>query len=252
LSAKTHGQVARGTIFIAATFLALHLYYNYCAYIYSITASTDDLALARSYLLLTLLPLSFLNAVLCDIYFVTNLNRYIRNKWSWLAFVVVSYAFLALVAVLIYHLFRVIVYATTTSGRVVPIDYDRIAIVLGILALLLSLIYISLASVRAILLYKRVVSGLNPFKGLQKVLSTAWRLKGDFAVFILFGYIITSLLGHLIEFLTREVGIIAGPAYTGIPVLVLNALVTYIYYAYFVKNYVLRVLEECFTVTTRE
>jgi len=242
---KIHEQVARGAIFIAVAFLALYLYEYYCTRIYSITTSTDDLALAHSYLLLTLLPLPLLNAVLCDVYFATNLSRYIRNTRSWLAFMTVSYALLALVAVLIYYLFRAIVYATTTSGRIVPIDYDRIAIVLGILTLLFSLIYISLASVRAILLYKRVVDGLNPLKGLRKVLSTAWHLKGDFAIFILFGYIITSLLGHLVEFLTQGVGVIAGSVHAGIPVLILNTLVTYAYYAYFVKNYVFRVLEEC-------
>jgi len=242
---KTHVRLAHGAIFIAVAFLALYLYEHYRVLIYSITASTKDLALAHSYLLLTLLPLPLLNAVLYDIYFITNLSKYIRNIWSWLTFLAVSYALLALVAVLLYHLFRAIVYVTMTSGRIAPIDYDRIAIVLGILTLLLSLIYISLASVRTILLYKSVVSGLNPFKGLQKVLSTAWHLKGDFVIFILFGYVIASLLGHLIEFLTQGMGMITNPTYTGVPVLILNALVTYIYYAYFVRNYVFRVLEEC-------
>jgi len=118
---------------------------------------------------------------------------------------VVSYAFLALVAV---HILLVSRNSLRNDGfgRLNPLDKDKITIVLEIPALHISLICISLASVRAILLYKRIVSGLNPFKDLQKVVRTSWRLKGDFAILVLLGYVITPLLGTLYRVLNSRRG----------------------------------------------
>jgi hypothetical protein len=179
-------------------------------------------------------------SVLFDVYYFLYHKRLIAEKARWIQGVIVNYAvYIPLYAGLLLSYISIVEYIIRYHKEI-SMSLSRFTGYYALLLVFIATTYIGVAGVKYIVSHRSILTGRNPLEKLVLVLKMFWRSKGSFLIWIIFGFLVTGLLGLLVELLvvlpfttmsyTRFVAVIA--------TIVLDGVILYFYYTYFVKNYI--------------
>lgn len=238
-------MVVKTIVFIIAIIglLVLNSYsrgftYGYLQYLYSTTKNYE-------YLYLPQIVAGIINVavfiILFDIYYGLFKTNLISSHKKWAFYIFINYGFLLLFILLIifsYRYFLVKHVLVSTSSPETRLN--SLNVIYSLIIFFSGLVYIAVASTEYLLLNleKRLVIGFN------KLINILWANKGSFILWIFMGYFIAGAIGFTGEaissllMLTRGFSIFASQSL----VIAINAAVIFIFYKYFVENYIMDIL----------
>ena len=234
-------------VYLVVAFLVVFTTYFLRAFTWLVIYGCKNVVIYHSYVLITSIYVVFMNCILYDLYYTTHVKRLMPRGKSFARIVLGNYVLLALVLALIYYTYYALASTIIGTSRFLFLNMERVAMLFGVLALFTSLLYIGIASVKYVLFHRGLGGEDNVLKRFRKILGVFWSVKGSFIVWVLFGYIIAGLIGLLTEFLATSLPSILfsiGGLLSLTIISLINTLIMYFYYHYFIGNYIHSILED--------
>ena len=232
-------------IFIVMIFIAVFMVYMlrgiisrvmYSEYLYS-----RDLTLIYLPPVVSAIFIAFALCILFDLYFLLFTKRLIKHFTVWVKNVILNYAVLIALYTGILVSYFYVVYTIIKYYKHIMVSPTRFPMFFSSLIILLALVYIGVASIKYILMYRSELSNYSVWRRFVKILGIFWSNKGTFFVWLLIGFLIVGLIGFIADTLTTALPAILF-SLRGLAVLLatsfIDSIILYFYYTYFVKNYI--------------
>jgi len=187
--------------------------------------------------------------VIFDIYYVIHMSKWIYNRVEWVFLMLVKYGFTIPIIALLYFTYYSIVDYVLTYLKHVVLDPLFFPATYSLLMLFISLILLSLTGCLYISVKLQKYEKMSLKDKLKKAFKILWVTKGNFIVWIFMGYLIVNTMGFLIDALSTSMTALGVGRqlsqtllFGGVNVLdfasrVVNAIILYFFYDFFVKNY---------------
>ena len=179
--------------------------------------------------------------ILFDIYMVLFNRRLLGDLKAWLKSLIPNYALLLSTYYGVYTAYYLLVDNLLRNYRVATISGFQFPSLFATIVLLVSLTYIGTASIKYLMLRRQEYRRLNILKKFYKTMELFWSNKGTFIIWVFIGFLVTGLIGVVSETLLCSVSMGHSGLFQIVIVIsiVINTVVLYPYYTYFINNYII-------------
>lgn len=183
--------------------------------------------------------------LLFDIYYVLFKSKLVSSKKKWIVCLLTNYLILAIVflTIVLSYVFILENYVMkSTNGFEAKLN--GLNLIYMLIVFFTGLIHISLASIRYLIIYTEETRCWRSVFNIGELINILWENKGSFILWIFMGYFITGAVGvtsELIGSMLRQLSSLS-EAVSFPLIIAVNTVLMYIFYRYFVENYVLDIL----------
>lgn len=187
----------------------------------------------------------FVFIVLFDIYYVLFKSNLISSLKKWIIGLITNYLLLIIVfLVIIYSYYLILVNYVMKSIYGFETKLNSLNLIYMLIVFFTGLIHICLSSIRYLVIFIEKTCYKKAIFSLNKLINILWENKGSFILWIFMGYFIVGavgMTGELIGIMLSQIGSLASTV--SFPLMIsINTAVMYIFYRYFIENYILDIL----------
>jgi len=228
--------------------------------IMDVYSKTKDLKLIYIPQIINTAMICLMMIIVFDIYYVIHMNKWILNKFEWIVLMLMKYGFVIPIIILFYLAYYSIIDYVLTYLKHVVIDPLFFPATYSLLMLITALILLGLTACLYIGVKLQKYEKMSLKNKLTRAFKILWVTKGNFIVWIFMGYLIVNTMGFLVDALSTSMTALGVGRqlsqivlFAGVNILVfasrvVNAIILYFFYDFFVKNYLESTYIDVYTI----